>query len=139
MAWEIPELNGGFNGQSSSHMFDYQRVAMAGGLHFEVILVWIHIFSWTYTVYSQFDLFRYSILTQNIPRLLIFRAQFEGNRNTLCIIHIRVIVFPLRKYGSEARYLCAMFADGATCRLAAAAFSQLCGVPVTTSENFVQN
>lgn len=32
-----------------------------------------------------------------------------------------------------------MFADGATCRLAAAAFSQLCGVPVTTSEHFVQN
>lgn len=47
--------------------------------------------------------------------------------------------FHFQKYGSEARYLCAMFADGATCRLAAAAFSQLCGVPVTTSEHFVQN
>eukprot|EP00435_Cladocopium_sp_Y103_P070102 s810_g34.t1 len=47
--------------------------------------------------------------------------------------------FHFQKYGTEARYLCAMFSDGATCRLAAAAFSQLCGVPVTTSEHFVQN
>ena len=44
--------------------------------------------------------------------------------------------FHFQKYGSEARYLCAMFADGTNCRLAAAAFSQLCGVPVTTSEPF---
>ncbi|CAK8992682.1 unnamed protein product [Durusdinium trenchii] len=46
--------------------------------------------------------------------------------------------FHFQQYGSEARYLCAMFNDGTTCRFAAAAFSQLCGVPVTTSEPFSQ-
>eukprot|EP00913_Durusdinium_trenchii_P034582 g32352.t1 len=36
--------------------------------------------------------------------------------------------FHFQQYGSEARYLCAMFNDGTTCRFAAAAFSQLCGL-----------
>eukprot|EP00439_Symbiodinium_sp_Y106_P006529 s915_g1.t1 len=41
--------------------------------------------------------------------------------------------FHFQKYGSEDRFLCALFEDGTTCRLAAAAFSQLCGVPVTAA------
>ncbi|CAJ1462258.1 unnamed protein product [Effrenium voratum] len=42
--------------------------------------------------------------------------------------------FQFQKYGNEARYMCAMFEEGSSCRAAAAAFSQLCGVPVTAAD-----
>lgn len=43
--------------------------------------------------------------------------------------------FTLSALGSEDRYLCALFESGELCRLAAAAFSQLCEVKVTSSEH----